>query len=115
MVTSLVATDAKLLPPVLAGGGNAAGRASIVQPSCLGLASCAGLASWPAFGAIVGLIVAMLVAAGAEFLPPAPAEGGDAADRASIVQAPCLGLALCAGLAVWFAFGAVVGLIVAVR
>jgi hypothetical protein len=36
-----------------------------------------------------------------------------AADRASSVQAPCLGLALCAGLASWLAFGAVVGLIVA--
>jgi hypothetical protein len=35
-----------------------------------------------------------------------------AADRASIVQVPCLGLALCVGLASWLAFGTVVGLIV---
>jgi hypothetical protein len=51
------------------------------------------------------------VAADAELLPPAPA--GNAADRTALVQAPCLGLALCAGLASWLAFGAVVGLIVA--
>jgi hypothetical protein len=56
-------------------------------------------------------MVASLVAADTELLPPAHA--ADAADRASIVQAPCLGLALCAGLVSWLAFGAVVGLIVA--
>jgi type IV secretory pathway VirB2 component (pilin) len=115
MVTLLAAADTKLLSPVPVGNGDAADRTVIVQVPCLRLALGAGLGSWPTFGAVVGLIVAMLVAADAESLPPAPAEGDTAADSASIVQAPCLGLALCAGLAAWLAFGAVVGLIVAVR
>jgi hypothetical protein len=55
-------------------------------------------------------MVALLVAADARFLP-ALVRNGDRAVRRPVVQAPCLGLALGAGLVFWLALGAVVGLI----